>query len=108
MSTAPTSGPANRSRRPRAGRSSRPPPAPACAGRGGPQINLIQDLALGIDLAAATGAARTLRTDFCVRFQQTCGPVMAKGAEDTACYRYHRLVAAHLVQRDQPVAAVAR
>jgi len=28
-----------------------------------------------------------------VRFQQTCGPVMAKGLEDTAFYRYNRLVA---------------
>ena len=64
------------------------------------EINLIQDLALGTDLAAATGAARTLRTDFCVRFQQTCGPVMAKGAEDTACYRYHRLVALNEVGGD--------
>src|SRR5664280_835312 len=64
------------------------------------EINLIQDLALGTDVAAATGAARTLRTDFCVRFQQTCGPVMAKGAEDTACYRYHRLVALNEVGGD--------
>ena len=28
-----------------------------------------------------------------IRFQQTCGPVMAKGLEDTAFYRYNRLVA---------------
>jgi (1->4)-alpha-D-glucan 1-alpha-D-glucosylmutase len=26
-----------------------------------------------------------------IRFAQTCGPVMAKGVEDTAFYRYHRL-----------------
>ena len=25
--------------------------------------------------------------EFVVRFQQTCGPVMAKGIEDTAFYR---------------------
>src|SRR3954447_25473956 len=31
--------------------------------------------------------------EFVVRFQQTCGPVMAKGVEDTAFYRYHRLAA---------------
>ncbi|MGH3104576.1 MAG: malto-oligosyltrehalose synthase, partial [Gaiellaceae bacterium] len=29
---------------------------------------------------------------FVTRFQQTTGPVMAKGVEDTAFYRYHRLV----------------
>jgi len=31
--------------------------------------------------------------DFIVRFQQTTGPVMAKGVEDTAFYRYFRLSA---------------
>ncbi len=31
--------------------------------------------------------------EFVVRFQQTCGPVMAKGVEDTAFYRYLRLSA---------------
>ncbi|KAI8998145.1 malto-oligosyltrehalose synthase [Gaertneriomyces semiglobifer] len=31
--------------------------------------------------------------EFLNRFQQTCGPVMAKGVEDTAFYRYNRLIA---------------
>src|SRR5205085_9364197 len=31
--------------------------------------------------------------EFVVRFQQTTGPVMAKGVEDTAFYRYFRLAA---------------
>jgi (1->4)-alpha-D-glucan 1-alpha-D-glucosylmutase len=31
--------------------------------------------------------------ELCLRFQQTTGPVMAKGVEDTAFYRYHRLIA---------------
>jgi (1->4)-alpha-D-glucan 1-alpha-D-glucosylmutase len=31
--------------------------------------------------------------DFVIRFQQTTGPVMAKGVEDTAFYRYFRLAA---------------
>ena len=30
--------------------------------------------------------------DLIVRFQQTCGPVMAKGVEDTTFYRWHELV----------------
>src|SRR4051795_1984865 len=38
--------------------------------------------------------------EFVVRFQQTCGPVMAKGVEDTAFYRYHRLVALNEVGGD--------
>ena len=35
-----------------------------------------------------------------VRFQQTTGPVMAKGVEDTAFYRYQRLVALNEVGGD--------
>ena len=35
---------------------------------------------------------RRERLDFAMRFQQTTGPVTAKGYEDTALYRYHRLV----------------
>ncbi|HEY0937459.1 MAG TPA: malto-oligosyltrehalose synthase [Trebonia sp.] len=38
---------------------------------------------------AAAGPAGELA----VRFQQTTGPVLAKGVEDTACYRWPRLVA---------------
>lgn len=33
-----------------------------------------------------------LEEDLAMRFQQLTGPVMAKGFEDTALYRYHRLV----------------
>ncbi|MCE0537371.1 malto-oligosyltrehalose synthase [Kineosporia rhizophila] len=32
------------------------------------------------------------RAELVTRFQQTCGPVMAKGIEDTTFYRYHRLI----------------
>lgn len=31
--------------------------------------------------------------DLVVRFQQACGPVMAKGVEDTTFYRFHRMIA---------------
>ena len=37
---------------------------------------------------------------FTVRFEQTTGPVTAKGVEDTAFYRYHRLVALNEVGGD--------
>ena len=37
---------------------------------------------------------------FAMRFQQLTGPVMAKGVEDTAIYRYHRLVALNEVGCD--------
>ncbi len=39
-------------------------------------------------------------TDFAVRLQQTWGPVMAKGIEDTTFYRWHRLVALNEVGGD--------
>jgi (1->4)-alpha-D-glucan 1-alpha-D-glucosylmutase len=38
--------------------------------------------------------------EFVVRFQQTTGPVMAKGVEDTAFYRYFRLAALNEVGGD--------
>jgi (1->4)-alpha-D-glucan 1-alpha-D-glucosylmutase len=38
--------------------------------------------------------------DFIVRFQQVTGPVMAKGVEDTAFYRYFRLAALNEVGGD--------
>ncbi len=39
-------------------------------------------------------------TEFVLRFQQLTGPVMAKGVEDTAFYRYHRLVSLNEVGGD--------
>ena len=38
--------------------------------------------------------------DLVVRFQQVCGPVMAKGVEDTTFYRYNRLLALNEVGGD--------
>jgi (1->4)-alpha-D-glucan 1-alpha-D-glucosylmutase len=54
--------------------------------------------ALAAVAALALGGAGKIgdggwRDEFVVRFQQTCGPVMAKGVEDTAFYRWSRLVA---------------
>ena len=58
-------------------------------------LELVRDLVLGRPAGrgprSEADAAR--RAEFVVRFQQTCGPVMAKGVEDTAFYRWHRLVA---------------
>jgi (1->4)-alpha-D-glucan 1-alpha-D-glucosylmutase len=62
------------------------------------------------DLAATLGVLRDLvldsttsspdGRDLVVRFQQVCGPVMAKGVEDTTFYRFHRLVALNEVGGD--------
>ena len=47
-------------------------------------LDLVVDLALGVH------GRGEHRDEFMVRFQQTCGPVMAKGVEDTAFYRWVR------------------
>lgn len=57
--------------------------------------------ALTADLAAqipGSGRRRLLR--FAMKFQQYTSPVMAKGFEDTALYRYHRLIALNDVGGD--------
>jgi (1->4)-alpha-D-glucan 1-alpha-D-glucosylmutase len=72
-----------------------------------PTLDVVCDLVLGrVDepVRAAAGAALD---DLVVRFQQTCGPVMAKGIEDTAFYRWHRLVALNEVGGDPDQFAVS-
>jgi (1->4)-alpha-D-glucan 1-alpha-D-glucosylmutase len=51
-------------------------------------------------LALAEGPRNEAAQEFVTRFQQTCGPVMAKGVEDTAFYRYLRLSALNEVGGD--------
>ncbi|MDN5795279.1 MAG: malto-oligosyltrehalose synthase [Intrasporangium sp.] len=55
-------------------------------------LDLALDRPVGVDDSA--------RRDFCVRFQQTCGPVMAKAVEDTVFYRYVRLTGLNEVGGD--------
>ena len=57
-------------------------------------LDLVQALVLG------EGGRGLHRDEFLVRFQQTCGPVMAKGVEDTAFYRYLPLTALNEVGGD--------
>jgi (1->4)-alpha-D-glucan 1-alpha-D-glucosylmutase len=45
-------------------------------------------------------AYRNAVTAFAMKFQQFTGPVMAKGLEDTAFYRYHRLISLNDVGGD--------
>ncbi|MEP6696718.1 MAG: malto-oligosyltrehalose synthase [Pseudonocardiales bacterium] len=52
-------------------------------------------------------AARAGQGEFAVRLQQTTGMVMAKGVEDTAFYRYHRLLALNEVGGDPGQFAVS-
>jgi len=51
-------------------------------------------------LVLAEGPSTPASLEFVTRFQQTCGPAMAKGVEDTAFYRYLRLCALNEVGGD--------
>jgi (1->4)-alpha-D-glucan 1-alpha-D-glucosylmutase len=72
-------------------------------------LALVVDLALGRPTGRGPRgqADRRWRDEFAVRFQQTCGPVMAKGVEDTAFYRWYRFVAANEVGGDPSRIGVA-
>jgi (1->4)-alpha-D-glucan 1-alpha-D-glucosylmutase len=48
---------------------------------------------LTLEAAPAQGPRRRAMLGFVTRFQQFTAPVVAKGVEDTAFYRYHRLAA---------------
>lgn len=65
-----------------------------------PEIEALVPLAAMTDDDAAA-------TDFGIRLQQTWGPVMAKGIEDTSFYRWHRLAALNEVGSDPTVVATA-
>src|SRR6185437_9467304 len=54
--------------------------------------------ALGLHRPVSGAAGRV--GEFAVRFQQTTGPVQAKGVEDTACYRWSRLISLNEVGCD--------
>ena len=57
-------------------------------------------LAAVVDLVLGRGAVGGEHARLIVMFQQVCGPVMAKGVEDTAFYRWSRLVALNEVGGD--------
>ncbi len=63
------------------------------------ELRALVGLASGTQ-TAVDAAGRSAATDFAVRLQQTWGPVMAKAIEDTAFYRWHRLVALNEVGGD--------
>ncbi|MDQ6731955.1 MAG: malto-oligosyltrehalose synthase [Actinomycetota bacterium] len=69
------------------------------AGReGGPAVDdadrrAIDETGMAGELASALLLQRPASAEFVTRFQQTTGPVVAKGVEDTAFYRYGRLAA---------------
>ena len=56
-------------------------------------LDLLADLLRGRESGSAGRRREPRRDELIVRFQQTCGAVMAKGVEDTAFYRWTHLVA---------------
>ena len=63
-------------------------------------VAVLARLARGGRLPQAVIAEEAAAVEFRVRFQQTCGPVMAKGIEDTTFYRYARLTSLNEVGGD--------
>ncbi|MFI5713035.1 malto-oligosyltrehalose synthase [Kribbella sp. NPDC051620] len=63
-------------------------------------LELVRDLLLGREAGTASRIDEHARHELIVRFQQTCGPVMAKGIEDTAFYRWFRLTSLNEVGGD--------
>ncbi|MFW5471960.1 malto-oligosyltrehalose synthase [Knoellia sp. CPCC 206450] len=60
-------------------------------------LHLVLRLVAGATLPEAAEGSEAAAVELMVRFQQTCGPVMAKGIEDTAFYRWFRLSGANEV-----------
>lgn len=78
--------------------------AVARAKRRNPELNgqifdFVRDLLLG-KLDPSTGLTKEDQIRFVTKFQQTTGPVMAKGVEDTAFYVYTRLISLNEVGGD--------
>jgi (1->4)-alpha-D-glucan 1-alpha-D-glucosylmutase len=62
--------------------------------------DLAEELDRLVRVAMRPSASSVAERDFAVRLQQTWGPVMAKGIEDTAFYRWHRMIALNEVGGD--------
>ena len=65
-----------------------------------PALHTVVGVLSGMSLPAGASPTDHDIADVIVRFQQTCGPVMAKGIEDTAFYRYARLTGLNEVGGD--------
>ncbi|MGW6278804.1 malto-oligosyltrehalose synthase [Kribbella sp. NPDC055071] len=63
-------------------------------------LDVVLHLLLGREVGTAGRIDEHARHELIVRFQQTCGPVMAKGVEDTAFYRWFRLTSLNEVGGD--------
>ncbi|MDT0214680.1 malto-oligosyltrehalose synthase [Rothia sp. ARF10] len=60
-------------------------------------LTVVDRLVRGDRLGESQVGTEAAQVELMVRFQQTCGPVMAKGIEDTAFYRWARMTGANEV-----------
>jgi (1->4)-alpha-D-glucan 1-alpha-D-glucosylmutase len=65
-----------------------------------PEIFNLLSAAVTVDLAANVSYSAPRVRNFALKLQQFTGPLMAKAMEDTAFYRYHRLLALNEVGGD--------
>jgi (1->4)-alpha-D-glucan 1-alpha-D-glucosylmutase len=72
-----------------------------------PAVDAVCTAVLGLDTAAGHGSRQAAREELVVRFGQTTGPVLAKGVEDTAFYRWPRLAALNEVGGDPDMFGVS-
>jgi malto-oligosyltrehalose synthase len=71
-----------------------------------PALDAVCAAVLGLGGASDDAARQAARDELVVRFGQTTGPVLAKGVEDTAFYRWPRLVSLNEVGGDPDVFGV--
>jgi (1->4)-alpha-D-glucan 1-alpha-D-glucosylmutase len=72
-----------------------------------PALDGVCAAVLGLGGVADDAARQAARDELIVRFGQTTGPVLAKGVEDTASYRWSRLVALNEVGGDPGIFGVS-
>ncbi len=65
-----------------------------------PAVDAVCTAVLGLGAVAEDASRHAAREELVVRFGQTTGPVLAKGVEDTAFYRWPRLAALNEVGGD--------
>jgi malto-oligosyltrehalose synthase len=71
-----------------------------------PALDAVSAAVLGLGGTADDAAQQAARDELVVRFGQTTGPVLAKGVEDTAFYRWPRLASLNEVGGDPDVFCV--
>ena len=72
-----------------------------------PALDAVCDAVLGLGGVSGEAAQQAVRDELVVRFGQTTGPVLAKGVEDTAFYRWPRLACLNEVGGDPDLFGVS-